>query len=73
MNFIDEIYAFIATDKGDEGIISVELENTHFPLIAADKERLESLIPVARNIAKSSGRKVKLVKFGVREFVKDIE
>lgn len=36
------------------------------PLIAADEARLNSLIPVAQQIAKESGKSIKLIKMSQR-------
>jgi hypothetical protein len=41
------------------------------PLIAADEKRLASLRPLAQNMAKRFGMKVRLVKFHVREVIEE--
>ena len=42
-------------------------------MVAADKARVDSLRHVARDIAKASGKKVKLCRFSVREELEVIE
>lgn len=64
---IDEVYLFVSVDQHGEGVCAAPL-----PLIAADKERLASIIPVARMLAKRSGRKIKLIKFTMREELMEI-
>ena len=54
---ITEIFAFVSKDKeGNEGIMgAMQLDGTMMPLIGADVERVESLIPVADMIKKMTG------------------
>jgi hypothetical protein len=65
---IDEIWVFVSQDEQGEGVCAGPLmgPGTLVPLIAADKARLDSLIPIARHIAQVSGKVVKLVKFTTR-------
>jgi hypothetical protein len=65
---IDEVYLFVSVDEGGEGVCAAPLfgDGSVVPLIAADKTRVESLLPVARKIAKASGKKVRLIKFTSR-------
>lgn len=69
---IDGIYAFLSKDnKGNEGLCAFQFKPGNWmPLVAADKERLDALTPVAEEIAKSSGQDVILVKFSNREELK---
>jgi hypothetical protein len=60
---IDEV----SVDEGGDGVMSVQLGNTHFPLIAADPARLASLIPMAKDAAAAGRTVVRLVKFTTRE------
>lgn len=54
---ITEIFAFISKDKeGTEGILGIKgLDGIWIPLIGADLERVESLIPAAETIKKITG------------------
>lgn len=63
---IDKLYAFIGSDETGEGLISMQLGNTHMPLVAADMERVESLRVYAQQVALISGKIIKLVEFSVR-------
>ncbi len=44
-----------------------------FPLVCADKARVDSLRAKARMIARESGNKIMLVRFSVREEIEVIE
>jgi hypothetical protein len=77
--FITEIWAFVSVDPEDnmEGVLSAPLMGPgsqvplQMPLIAADKNRLDSLWPVARRIAEITGKKCKLVRFHNREDIEE--
>lgn len=71
---ITEIWAFIAVDDdGDEGLTSFQQNNKLIPMIAADEDRVAIYMPIAKAMAKKSGKKVRLVKFTMREDVEVIE
>ena len=71
---ITEIYAFVSQDESGEGVVGVTMpvngRETFMPFICADKERMEQLKPIAVEMTKQSGKKIKLIKFTNR---KDIE
>lgn len=70
VNYLDkitELYAFVSKDEGGEGLIGMIINGTFIPFVCADKKRIESLKPHAKNIAKESGKKVKLIKLTCRE------
>lgn len=70
---IDNIYAFVATeDDGSEGITGFQHNNTWMPMVCADVARLESLRPIAHQIAKQTGKPIKLIHFSVRTEVETI-
>lgn len=70
---ITEIHAFLAVgDDDEEGIIGAHTAMGWVPFVAADKTRLNILRPHAENIAKDTGKKVKLVRFSVREDLEEI-
>ena len=66
---IEEMYAFIAEDKGpdDEGIVGFMAGTGWLPMVGADMARVESLKPIARGIANATGTKIKLLRFTQRE------
>lgn len=72
---IDEIFAYVSVDQNGEGIIgqSVQLmgKDIFMPFVCADKARMESLKPLAKKIAKESGKKIKLIKLSVREEIEE--
>jgi hypothetical protein len=72
---IESIWAYVSEDeKGEEGICGFNDPRTNqwIPMIAADETRLKSLKPFAHQIAIVTKRKVKLVKFSIREDMGEI-
>lgn len=64
---IDELYLFVSCDETGEGVIAAPLPGIGtVPLMAADKARLESIRPIAKQLAELYGTRVKLVKFTAR-------
>lgn len=74
---INEIYAFVAEEEHGEGIIgrTVVIDNqlVFMPFVCADKSRMESLKPLAREIKKESGKTIKIIKLTKRTDVEVIE
>lgn len=71
---IDEMYAFIVIDDdGSEGIPATKKGDWWFPLVGADMARVNSLRPVARELARKLGKSVELVRFTTREHLETIE
>ena len=64
---IDELYAFIAIDNEGEGLTGMQVGNMMMPMVAANKERVDSLRQTAQHISNSTGREIKLIKFSLRE------
>jgi len=71
---INIIYAFISIDEGpeDEGIIGAKFGDAWMPLVGADMKRVDSLRPLAKEIARVTGKRIVLAKFTVREDVENI-
>ena len=71
---IEEMYAFVCEDTGpdDEGIMGFLTESGWMPMVGADMARVESLKPMAQNLAQAAGKKVKLVRFTNREDMGEI-
>jgi len=68
MPVINSVWAFIAEDNGpeDEGACAMFHDRVWLPLIAADEKRLESLRPIAIELAKYVGKLIHLVRFTTR-------
>lgn len=66
---IEELYAFICEDTGpdDEGVMGFLADSGWIPMVGADMARVDSLKPMAQNLARAAGKKVKLVRFTNRE------
>jgi len=75
---IRALYAYLSHEKGDpddEGVTAFmpELSGQWMPMVGADKERMESLRPIAQGLANESGQKITLVKFSFRSDIETIE
>lgn len=69
---IEELYAFITlTENGDEGIVScLDLsKQAYAPMIATDATRVDSLRPVAQDIANRTGKRIVLRRFHLTQDV----
>ena len=66
---IEEMYAFVAEDKGpdDEGIVGMNTGSGWMPMVGADMKRVDDLRPIALSLAHGLGIKVKLLHFTKRE------
>ncbi|MBA7670703.1 hypothetical protein ES703_78850 [subsurface metagenome] len=71
---IEEMYAFVAEDSGpdDEGVVAMSAGAVMLPLVGADMARVESLKPIARDIAAQTGKKIKLLHFTHREEIEGV-
>jgi hypothetical protein len=70
---VSAMYAFLALDADDdEGVPAILVGTTMMPLVAADADRLKSLRPVARNLARS-GTPIRLARFTRREDIELLE
>lgn len=70
---IDEVWAFISSDETGEGLCAVPTEMGLMPMIAADKARLESLIRMAPQVARMTGKTIKLIKLSTREELQEFQ
>lgn len=68
---IDEVFAFVVLD--DDGTEAIPQfrgpDGDPMPMLGADKARVESLRPMAKEIADRMGKPVELVRFSTRETV----
>lgn len=71
---IQKLSAFVSVDKDNEdGVCGCLMpDGKWMPLVCADEARLKSLIPIAKQIAKISGQKIKLVEFIHRREIEEI-
>jgi len=61
------MFAFVAEEApGDEGIVAEYRGGMWLPMVGADMARVESLRPLAQSVARSTGLKIKLVRFEKR-------
>jgi hypothetical protein len=69
---IEEMFAFVATDKDGEGVIGMQMpDGAWMPFVGADMERVESLKKMAKQIGRASHKKITLLKFTKRETVEE--
>ena len=63
---ITELYAYVVADTGpeDEGVPAFidPLTGAWMPLMGADRERADSLRPMALDLAKAQGKPIKLIR-----------
>lgn len=66
---IEEMFAFVTEDSGpeDEGIVGMNTGAGWMPLVGADMARVESLKPIAKQIAAVTGKRIKILHFTQRE------
>ena len=71
---IEQIYAFIAEDEDedDEGVVATDVMGMMMPLIAADRDRVDSLRQIAADIVVKTNKPIKLVVFTNRADVEQI-
>ena len=70
---IDQMFAFVVIDTdGDEGIPAFSHGGMVWPLVGGDVDRIESLMERAREIAKASGKPMKIYRYSVREQIGEV-
>ncbi len=75
MKKINEVYVFVAEQIENgilmEGVVGRELnvlgKDVFMPFVCADKERVDQLRPLAKELSKLTNKKIKLIKLSVRE------
>jgi hypothetical protein len=63
---IDRLWAFLSIDAGGEGVVAAPIGSMTVPLVAADRARVDMLIPMARALATFFGKPIRLAKFDQR-------
>jgi hypothetical protein len=69
---VTELYAYVVADadEDDEGVPAfLGPASTWMPMMGADRERAEQLRPVAEEMARRSGKEIKLVRSVALEVV----
>ena len=70
---IDQIFVYASVDReGHEGVCAVTIGGVSYPMIAADETRLKQLTPMAEDLAKRTGMRIRLLRFSTREEVRTI-
>lgn len=70
---IKELWAFISDEDGEGVAAFLGPDGIWMPMVAADQTRVDSLRPMASELAKRSGVSVTLAKFSIREDVEVFE
>lgn len=73
---IEVLYAYLSVDEaGDEGLCGYVPKGggPWTPMIGADWKRVQSLKGIARELARESGRAIRLAIFGTREDLEVIQ
>jgi hypothetical protein len=75
MDTINEVYAFLTIQDGEEGIFATQLTSNGvwLPLIFTSMAIADGFKTFALEAAKDEGVKLKLVKFSTREVVEEFE
>lgn len=69
---IFEVWAVLSVDDNGEGICGADVNGKWMALVTSEEHlALNVLIPTARALAKSTGRKLKVVKFIAREEIEE--
>jgi len=50
----------------DEGVVAMKLGNNWLPMVGGDMDRMNSLKPIATEMANQTGKKITLTKFSIR-------
>lgn len=70
---IERLYALIAEDEGEYGIVAFSDNTYMFPMVGTDLARAASLEKIAQTIATRTGKPIKLCVFSQREHIKPIK
>jgi hypothetical protein len=60
---IEALYAWVAVEPDGEGVVAILVGDTWYPLVGADKARIEWLRGAAQDVKRAHGYPVKLVRF----------
>lgn len=68
---MDEIYIALSVDENGEGIVSMHIDETHFPMVFGHKHMIDLLIPTLKQMVKDTGRSIKVFKFKKGELLQE--
>jgi len=68
---IDEMLVVVSEDNEGEGVCSFYTAAGWMPMVAADQARLDSFREIAKDMARTSGKKIKILKFSRRSLVEE--
>ncbi len=64
---IETVTAFVADDTEGEGVLGAMMpDGVMMPLVCADSKRVESMYPIAVNICRLTGKRLKVLQFSLR-------
>ena len=63
---IEKIYAFVAENEDGEGVMAFKSNNGWMPMVGADFKRIDSLLPIAQELSKASGKEFRILQFDNR-------
>ena len=64
---IDSVWVFVSRDEnGNEGVMAFHNSVGMMPMLTTDEEMVESLKPIAKEMAKHTSKKIHLVKMTSR-------
>ena len=63
---IEKMYAFVAENEDGEGVMAFWSNSTWLPMVGADFKRIGSLLPIAEDVSKLSGKKFRIIQFDNR-------
>ena len=66
---IEKMYAFVTEDGEGEGLMAFKSGNTWLPMVGADFKRVDSLIPIAEEMAKITDKGFRILQFDNRKDV----
>lgn len=73
---IEEVYCYVSVDEnGNEGIVAQTMElagsTVMMPFVAADRVMRDRLDPLAKQIQKKTGKKIRLLRMTSREVIEE--
>lgn len=68
-----QLWVFVSVDPGGEGICAAGIGGTVFSMVTASEKTLAKMKETAAQLAKASGKSIKLVRFTAREDVMEFK
>ncbi len=69
---INEIYVVLSEDNGGEGIVNANVGGAGYQLVTGNPDNLEKITILCKQIARDTGKKLKLYKFTGKELIEKI-